>query len=506
MVAVLSSKLIPMVESMSNKTSKQSGIITIEILIALGLIVTVISAVIMVVFSNQTLAADSQTNQEALALAQAEMEKAQKDARNDYSSVADASLSSVDVYNRKIVIDPASVTQCSKDVISNVNWLYEGRNLSVDLRTRITDVQTALALGGTCDTTPPPLGGWNPPETWNCDNFNPGIPTGLDAMDRIVYMTADKAPFLHIADTNGVPKNEHCHTTNLFVNFSNGFNAGIQLNDVAVARLSDGQIYAFVARNDATNQLEVINVNDIHNPFSVGKFSLAGVDPSGSSPEGWRVYYFNNRLYVLVRETAGPEFHIFNVSNSSSIFEIGSGTELNTTVESIVLTLNSGKTIAYMAADSNSRELIAYDVTNSSSISEILAARQNLAGNQDGAAVYYLNDKIYFGRMSSSGADLYVFDASEPFLGLPILQQADIGTNVIDVVVSGPYLFIATTKANAEFQVWTSDSSKPIVKVDITGFNFPNITTFTNGMKYENGWIYLASKANDALRILYDGQ
>jgi Tfp pilus assembly protein PilV len=492
-------------------TKNQAGFSTLEILIALALVILTISAITLVGFGSQSVAADSQTNTEALHKAQEILDNALETSRNSFDSV----VTTVSTYTNGIIyntlLDIPIGAKCLKSATSTVSWMGDHkRQQNVTLKTQLTNVPEMLALGGNCDTVPPPAIGWNPPDTWASSNFNPGKPTGLDALNRIVYMTGDKTPFLFIADTNGVAKGV---SSGLFINFSNGFDDRAQLNDVKVARLSDGKIYAFVARDTSTNQFEIINVNDIHNPVSVAKRSLAGV--SGSAPQGWRLYYYNNYVYIVARFTAGPELHIFNVNNPSSPTEItingGLGFDLGRTVESMVV---AKKTISavdhfflFTATDKDSAELSVFDTTysapNVAVLTEVVAADQNLPGFQDGSSVFYNNGYLYFGRTSTpSGSDLYIFDAHDPSASLPLMQQRDIGTGAIGIVVSGPFTFVATSKTNSEFQVWTSNPLQPITQVNTTNFNFPNI--ISNGIKYENDWVYVASQGNDALRIIYN--
>lgn len=486
---------------------KQQGFSTIELLIAFAVIILSISTVILVVFGNQSTAVDAQTNNEALSKAQAGLEYARAQAASDYSSVTTTLAVTDGIYQKQRIVDPLTLTQCSKDVKSSVTWTDEKRPQQVELTTHLSDIVTALALGGNCDSTPP-AAGWNPPATWASSNFNPGKPTGLDALNRIVYMTGDKTPFLYIADVHSATLGQ---SGGLFVTFTNGFNDGAQLNDIKVARAANNKIYAYVARNTNTNQFEVIDVTDITQPVSIIKRSLSGVSSSGSFPQGFRVFYFDNRAYIVTRETTGPELHIFDAStpwNAGSIVELGSGKELNRTVESMVVTkkfiAGVWRYFAYMATDKDSAELSIFEVTTPSSITEFTSAEVNLSGNQDGASVFLINNKLYFGRNSTGGvnpADLYVFDASNLLSSspLPILGSQDIGTDVIGISVSGPLAFLATTKANNEFQVYNSDPANLSL---ISPFNPPNV--IANGIKYENNWVYLASAGNDSLRILYN--
>ena len=485
------------------KKQYQWGFSTLEMLLALALVAMVISAVTLVVFGNNSLAEDSQTNSEALYKAQELLDNARETSRQNFDSVVPATANYVNgiTYTTELDIPLSAQSKCGEQAVSRVTWTGEhGRALQVELAATLTNVPEMLALGGACDTAPSSKT-WNPPATWASSNFNPGKPTGLAALNRIVYVTGDKSPFLYITDTSGSTFGQ---SSGLFVNFANGFDDGAKLNDVAVSKSSNGRVYAYVARDTTTNQFEVIDVTDIHNPFSVVQRSLAGVDPTKSYPQGFRIYYYDNKVYVINRETTGPELHIFNAATpgvAASVTEIASK-ELNRTVEDfeIVKQAIAGSTyyIAYMASDKNTGELSVYNVTNPFNISEITTAEPVFSGNQDGASVFVTNGKLYFGRLSSSGPDIYVFNIANPMSGtvLPTLAQKDIGTSALGLVVSGQFLFVATEKTNSEFQVFNSSTLSVISE-----FNFPNV--ITNGTAYEKDWVYVASEGNDALRILY---
>lgn len=483
-----------------NKQESQNGVSTVELLLAFALAIGIIIGTTMVVQSNESLTFDSLTNSEALLKAQALLEDARAQSRQNYSSVVTTVPVADSMYTKQVQVDQKSVTQCGKDVASTVSWTgSNNRSLSVQAKTHVTDFTTALALTH-CATTVP-IGGWNPPYTFASSNFNPGKPTGLDVFNGIVYMSGDKPPYFYVADTNTATLGQ---SSGLFVSFANGFSAGAQLNDVKVARLSNGRTYAFVVRHTTTNQFQVIDVTDIYNPVEVVKRSLAGVSSGGSFPQGWRLYYYAGRVYLVTRETTGPELHVFDVSNPGafpgSIVELG-GRELNETVEALVVANQGTQLYAYMATDSASRELDVWNVTNSLAMSRVTAAVQDLSGGQDGASVFALNGLVYFGRESSGGSEYYIFDAHNPTAGLPILQQKDLGTSLIGMAIVGQFAFLSTAKANAEMQVWSADPTKPITQINTTTFIFPNL--IYNGIVYEQPYVYVASQGNDALRLLY---
>src|SRR3989338_8832276 len=127
------------------------GMSTLEILIAFAVVILCVSAVIMVVFGNQSVAVDLVTNNEAIFKGQALLEKARADSREDFTSIEDCdddistptpACSGIpdSFYNRTLTIDPASVTQCGEDVKSTTSWTLNDRSLSVDFVTHLGDI------------------------------------------------------------------------------------------------------------------------------------------------------------------------------------------------------------------------------------------------------------------------------------------------------------------------------------------------------------------------------
>ncbi len=485
------------------------GFSLIEILIAMAIATLTMAGVVIFLGGDQSMGSDSGIGIEALHKAQDVIEKASAQARTDYAGVATTTVSDCSgglCYAKSLALPSAYATQCTQAAVGTVSWTgTQNRVLSVAATTTIVNIPEMIALGGTCGMSPP-TAGWNPPTTYTCARFNSGNPTALDVLDKVAYMTGEAAPYLYIADTNGALLNSSCNNANnvQFTVFTNGFNAGVELTDIRVARASDGKVYAFVAADSSTNQLRVYDVTTPTTPVLIVARTLASV--SGSFPEGFRIYYYDKKIYILTRETAGNEFHVFDAAtpwNAASIVEYGTGFAINRTVESFAVTKRaysgSDHLYAYMATDGNSNELVVLDVTNPLAISEITYVDQNLAGNDDGLSVFLLGNTLYLGRESASGSELYAYDASTPWDGLNMLGQSEIGTSVIGIAVSGPFAFLATTQASNEFKVWQSN---PFNLATInSNFNFPN-SLVPNAVRYSDNWIYMAVQGNDSLRIL----
>ncbi|MBI5004051.1 hypothetical protein HZC00_03080 [Candidatus Kaiserbacteria bacterium] len=475
------------------------GLSIIEVLIAMALAVMVISGAVSASGGFGLTISDSEIGAEAMRQSQDLTEQINAESRGEYP--ANASSTAIECrdgfcYQKRVATPVAYAAQCSEVVTVSVSWAGAyGRMLSVDATTTVVDVPQMFALGGGCDMSPP-IGEWDPPALFASSNFDTGKPTGIDVFQGSVYMTGDHAPYLFIASTTYATLGQN---SGLFVN-TGTFDAGVQLNDIRVARIN-GSVYAFVAANSSTKQLRVIDVTDINDPVLVASSTLANV--SGSFPEGFRVYYYDTRLYITTRETAGSEFHIFDVSTPSAPVELGNGYAINRTVESMVITkklyAGSDHYYAYLATDKNAAELTVLDITNPAAIAEIIFADQNVPGNQDGASVYLRGDDLYLGRLSGGASELFVFDAKTPWNGLRMIGQQNIGAGVIGLAVSGRFAFLSTTKAHQGFQVYDSDPDALTGAHTVSDVPGP----VANGIRYSNNRVYIASRTDDALRIFY---
>lgn len=458
-----------------------TGSTILEGMIALAILTLSMSAAILISFTNQTLQVDSATTNAALAQAHYVLSDAQARSQNDFNSI---------VTTPELVI--TDLTPCRKRATSYIAWATEpARPQRVALTTELADLAEAYALGSDCIAAPPA-------SVWNVLSIHasytlPARATALDALNGIVYASIDQAPYVAIADTTRLAP------------FANGFNLSASINALDVAAWQDpltGQrkLYAYAAMNTLTDQLKVIDVTDAANPVLVATRSLTAC-VGNSFPQGWRLYYYRDRLYFVTRETAGPEFHVFDVSSPANPIELGQrsckGTELNTTVNSLIIR----NRLMYLATTNNTGELKVYDVTdsaNTGSIVEITAARQDLPGNQNGQSLFLIGNTLYLGRQSASGPDLYVYNVGGLPNGLVQLGSADIGTGVIALRVAGSLAFIGTPRNNQEFQIWNISNPADITHVR----TLPIDNLIEHGLDYEHDVAYTASAGTPALQFI----
>jgi len=500
-----------------NLSKLNKGMSTLEILLAFAILILAITAVIGMVFGNQSITVDAETNTEALTKATQQLEEARADSRKDFFSVISQNSTPDSIYTKELTIE--DLTPCKKQATSTITWNTDGgRAQTIELGTFLTDIAGALALGGDC-AIDAPFGGWNPPKPFASYKFNPGNPISIDVLNRIVYMVDDMKK-LNIVDTSDA-----------YLNFNGDFisppfDAGINLNDIDVSRWVDPEsglekFFAYVVRDEYPNQFQVIDVTDITAPTSTPSTMIkpleGTVPPDGEFSEGWRVFYYDNFAYVVTRETLGREFHIFNVERPTAPEEVGPGYEVNGTTNDFVvtgITVNSlERRIAYLATSRSSMEIMALDVTNP--INPRFLTSFNLLPDQgsnhpNALSIFIIGNRLYVGREESNFSDeLFVFKISpgvDAFNNLTVslspIGSQNMAGDVKYLIVSGKFAFIAVDTPQNEFQVW--DISKPeisINRIDLTTYNLPN--KIDGGMDYEYPYVYIGSLAGDPLQILY---
>lgn len=471
------------------------GFSTLEMMIAFAIMSVVLGGVAIADFSAQYWMVNAQTSNEALYKAKTTLEDLRATAKANFyyatsspaSRVLDSSCSSGGLcyYVETLVTD---LSPCSKYAQAVVSWRVERYpTTTTSLATNLTYPAEGLNDGGDCPLNQP-SGSWSSPASAYTADFG-GTPTGLDVLDGNAYVAVGSAPYLEIVGTSGDVLNAGC------TNCSGVYNALDVAHDSTT-----GRTYVYAARNATTSQLEVIDVTDASSPSMLAQATFASVDPYGSYPQGWRVYYYGRKVYIVARETAGPELHVFDVGNPDAPVEVGS-MELGTSVYGLVVRDQYvGTTLhrfAYLATTRNPYELMVLDVTDPANISEVTGARVDFPGSQTAKALYLNGTTLYVGRDSVPGGDeLYALDARNPTAasgGLPILQSADVGSGITAIRVSGAYIFLATTGSQLLIRN-TADLSS------VGGFSLPGLTD--TALDLNGDYIYAASGSSPRLRVL----
>lgn len=502
---------------------KNRGFSTLELMIAFALISIVLVGAVGGNFIAQYWSAVSRTSNEGLYKAKTRLEDLRGDIKQDFynavSSPSTASVNPADPADASCIAgglcyfvesNILDISSCSKYVESKVKWQVQSYpETQTSLFTNLTNSPEIINRGGDCLLNVP-NGNWqsNNPQSVGLQTYAPGKQfTGIDILHKKIYVTTNTTPSFIVYDiptvvgTNPTP----IGTYDLKLNtFSQKLNAVDVMED-----LSTGRTYAFVAVATTTKQLAVFDVTDSSTPELKANVTLQNVDQFGSYPEGYRLYIYGQRLYMTVRETTGSEFHIFDISTPTLPTEIGNGFELNRTVNDLVVRDQkiggTTKRLAFLASDSNVKELGVLDVTGDV-ITEINSV--DLPGIYDGLSLNIIGRKLYFGRQSNpTGPELFVFDITTPGTSLPLIGQGEVAGNVSTIKVTGNYAFIGTGKTGEEFQIWSSDYTTWNSAILNSGrFRFYSFTNLAPlGFDIDNDWIYGVSNlsATDKLQVLY---
>jgi hypothetical protein len=467
------------------RESHTKGGSTLEILIAFAILISAISAVIMVSFGNQSIAVDTITNSEALYKAHALLEDARVRSRqNFFDVVATTSTETSGALTYTKTLGVADLSQCTKEATSTITWSSTSlRPQQITLATSLTDVSGAIALGGDCDATP--LGGkWNPPA--ERAGFNIDKATGIDVAYHFAYLALNKTPTssddLAIVDVTS--STSPILVAHVDVKREPGFNS------IDVATSTDGHLYAYIANNDPVGQLLIMDVTKPTAPIFVASSTLSGI----TTGVGRSIFYYDKKVYIGTKYfvCAGcNELHIYDVSVPSAPAPITS-INVNRNVNSIFV--RNG--LAYLATGPGTspthNPLKIFDVNPSSPTYRLEVGSFVATGDEEGTAVYVLGNKLYLGLERATGGrpDLYVLDVAQPG-AITTFASTNLNLNssakVVGIRVAGNLGYIATSDPNSNLTV--RDVSGTTLG-EIGHFNFAQTTT---GLDVADNTVYLSS-------------
>lgn len=455
---------------------------TLEILIAFAILTLSMTAIIMVVFGNQSLAVDTQTNVEALGKAQAQLEAARALSRQDFSAVITATSTWTPpgnlTYNATTSV--ADITQCKKQATSTVAWKEGGRTLIISLTTILSDIAGALALGGDCDVNPP-FADWSNPEEKSGLNIDKA--TGIDVAYHLAFLTLKKTPNSSedLSIVNVTSSTTPIEISRVNVKNEPGFNA------IDVATSTNGHLYAYIANNNSVGQLLIIDVTVPTSPVFIASSTLPGI----TTGVGRSIFYYDKRVYIGTSYfvCAGcNELHIYDVSTPSSPTHVDS-INVNRNVNAIHV--RDG--LAYLATGPGTspahNPLKIFDVDPSSPTYKQQIGSFTATSDEEGTSVYLLGNKLYLGLERATGGrpDFYVLNASSivPFASRNLALNS--GAATVGIRVAGGLAFLGTSDPNKNLMIL--DITKTTLDV-IGSFNFSQTTT---GIDLSDNTVYLSS-------------
>ncbi len=258
------------------------------------------------------------------------------------------------------------------------------------------------------------------------------------------------------------------------------------------------QGYVFTANESSTTQLSVIRTDTLEHPTVVAERGLQGVDPYGSFPYGRSVTYVDGIVYVGTRETAGPEFHMFDVHNLESPYEV-SFLELSHNVHDI----SAKNGFAYLATSADTKEIIILDVHDPWTIHEVgsFNAGTSASADRDAMSEYLIGTTLYAGRRRGNAQtrELYAIDmasSTAPLERFSVRVPLSGTTHISGLIAQGNVLFVSSTDPAYGFSVYDMSDVGNVRRLETTVF-----AEAIDALDSENGVVYGVSNSKKSIYV-----
>lgn len=440
------------------RLSFQRGSSTLEILLAFAVLTLTFTAVIGVVFGNQSIAVDTQVNVEAIAMAAQNLEVIRASAQSDFYGLSNSSaaiMSGPLAFTESMTF--TNVVPFIKEATSEVSWQNAGRTLSVLLTTLITDPD-GYQSGDTCSSAL--LGDWThplgaPQESSSGYGYyeypNSAETTGIEVAGGRAYLTTD--PSAAAEDDAYIIDVRNPSPQGMELPLLGSYSTGYGLTDM---RVSGGKAYA--AAHSAAAQLVILSVSD---PENISVMSELDVTQSGDTAYGNAVFYDYalRRAYLGTTKSEQSEFHIIDAADPEAPVARG-GFEVGSAINQIIVTGD----VAYLATASSSQQVIALDVSNPDS-PVYLRSFAPPSSPLTGASVLLSGNTLYFGRIGGGNQahnypQLYSLDADTLAVNWSLTTAVSGQYNGVNrTVLRSNLLFVAAAAQNGGFEIW--DVSNP---------------------------------------------
>lgn len=507
----------------------QKGSSTLELLIAFVIITLALTAVILVVFGNQSMTIDAELGQQALNKAGQRLEEARAKAKENFialntiPSFPPLPLPLGELYSTTTVV--TDITPCIKKVDSLVDYRAEARVQQTKFSTLITSLEEFFDSGGNCDTDPN-IEDWDNPDKF-AGFDSPNIEaTAIDVIKKdgnIIVFLGSKKPGGGGGGGGADPDDFWILDATSALNPVPGNPTPLgsynidkeQVEDIYATQ--DG--YAYIAQASTTAQFLVMDIRNLVAPKLIKAINLPGYSGTctPNCPHGLSVYFYQNKIYVGAHFTGfggGNEFHIFQTD--------GAGTpdnpqpvdslDINHNVNDIVI---SGD-FAYLATSDDNGELMIININPASP--DYLKLPDDFSpprkfdapGGADGTKLYLAGTTVYLGReRSPSDPDLYVIDVNNPDLISQPQASLDAenlslanNTGITGIAVRGRLAFVVSSDPTDPFQVW--DISNPR---DIRPRSICSVTNFSekaSDLDFVENLGFVSNESSKALRIIHD--
>lgn len=489
------------------------GVSTLEILIAFAVLTLSMAAMSMVVFGNQSIVVDTQTNVEAISKAQIGLEQVRALSRQQFSLVTTIPTFSWSPPGGLTYTASTSVmdlTQCKKLATSTVAWQEDSRTLSISFTTYLSDIAGALFLGGHCVAIPP-SGNWQTlASVQGGDGSVNG--TGVYVKNSIAYVSANSTsvsnPDLLIYTYDPGPPKAITPQGAVDISLSPDLGSSNGLNGVVVV----GK-YAYGINSQKDHQLVIIDVSAVGSPSVVSSVTLPNITAGFTCPNatncpsgGRSIYYYKGYLYIGTGYLAfglpaqNHEFHIYCILDASVPL-------CSPTTPLWMGSVNIGHNVndiavrghyAYLATSGTAGELMVVDLNTLSAP----PVTTDAPGSEDALSLYIIGNTLYLGRQKgiASEPDFIVYDITNPTSPASCATCAtNFPEDINAITVFNNMAFLATSKNFKILDVTTpsaisSVASLPLQKAGI-------------GIDYDDAFVYvpIVKQGSVLLNLYYPG-
>ncbi len=481
------------------RRAHHTGFATLEIILALSIIISALATVLLVSSGNQNILADSSTEHVALLVAEQLLHTTRADASTDFKLlVATSSTTSTFTTAVSENTDDFFVTRAT----ATVSWKnILGQSRHVSLTSILADTDSAES-GETCE--PDPDGDWSHPHVVNSttdvanligDSTSTYTITDINAYKQHLYITAN-------ADTKTKPTffifniTDPTHPT-LQTKIDTATTSQIGPAALAIASSSTHSFaYIASASSFAKGQLQIIDLAT-STPYVMTTYKI---DPTvvATAGVGNSIFYSHGLIYLGLTGTTNPEFHIIDVHDPLHPQLLGSyfiGSAINA-----ISVVGAYAYIVHPKNTSFDEQLTILNVSDPTHPFRIggFSSPSGIGGN--GKHIYTVAHTIYLGKTASNisgNADtipeFYTLDTTQPssLTTIGSFPLTTTGESIDRILVRNSLLYLLTNK---ELLIKKISPDTPWTATPFAILALPGVGSITEpSMDCEGNYVYVGS-------------
>ncbi len=447
------------------------GSLTLEVLIALALLVTTLTGVTLMAFSGNYTARDTALSLGSIYQNSSYLEKMTAHIKESWHDVRE------DVFPGGTFVEK-NISRCMKGIrIDTALPLERGRAHTAHLETFVGSVDEAGALDYTCDPFP--------------------LSTSFSSLESRSILTLTEATTTAIAIRTIDNKyyailtssSDTATTSDFYIIDITDADAPVLISSLDISSgIQDMAVsgrHAYVLTKDNTRQLVVIDFTDLTNPTIVAERSLPNITSTctpSTNPclAGTSIFYYDGHIYIGTRYIAfgatgahNNEFHIYCVSDTSypsctpaNPLWLGS-LNINHTINDITV----AGSFAYLATSDNTGELMIVDISDPALLTHPDATKMkfdvktigNGASTEDATSVFVLGTHTYLGRQRVNGTterDWYILDTTHK-TAITVISSLKLAptpnTYISAIIVHDGRAFVSSTDSTKNISVISVD-------------------------------------------------